>query len=140
MARAGDEANTTPRAGIPALEPGTAKTWREAGVGIDADGGFAEPRRQHHARPALAHAHLATWRNCLALGDGPARVGQPLQAGVFEVMFLHYHAQSRCPPGQRAAEWLTELVAVGREPVDGTVVQVGRIPVSGSLSRVWLLL
>ena len=108
--------------------------------GIEADGGFAEPRCQHHVRPALAHARLATWRNYLALGGGPARVGQPLQAGVFEVMFLHYLSQFRCPPGQYAAEWLTELAAVGREPGDGPVVQVGRIPVSGSLSRVWLLL
>ena len=55
-------------------------------------------------------------------------------------MFLHYLAQSRCPPGQYAAEWLTELGAVEREPVDGTVVQVCQIPVLGSLSRVWLLL
>lgn len=41
---------------------------------------------------------------------------------------------------QYADEWLTELGAVEREPVDGTVVQVCQIPVLGSLSRVWLLL
>ena len=39
-----------------------------------------------------------------------------------------------------AAEWLTELGAVEREAVDGTVVQVCQIPVLGSLSRFWLLL
>lgn len=41
---------------------------------------------------------------------------------------------------QYAAEWLTELGAVEREAVDGTVVQVCQIPVLGSLSRGWLLL
>src|SRR5690606_25022610 len=74
-------------------------------------GGLLEPGGQYHLGPALTGSQLAAGRDCLALHDPPANAGQPVQASLFEVVFLHSLRSPCIPLGQYAAERLPALAA-----------------------------